>query len=243
MEVALQALPVLQEMGQLAGRSYPEHYNAIKADTEFIADRCKQYRLDVAKLEDDPGALTDGYLQIFENVFPSRIDALRMSKSSDRREQIRAEAKLRTVYHVIGEGLGAITGVWGLNAALRQLQNTNNQSDAIYLPGLTKLIGEITLIQRRHICFGLHEMGELARESYFPAVLAMFREFRQVQPLLDKMRDESFHRWGEQFPFAIRKDELASLGRKRVISWICNYVLLRPAWRDTQRLQSLAEVL
>jgi hypothetical protein len=243
MQVALQALPILQEMGRIAGRSHAEQYASIRADTEFIAETCMKYRLDVAGVEEDREALTAGYRHIFDDVFPSRINALEKSTLSDRREQIQCEARLRTVYHVIGEGLGAITGVWGLNAALRELQRTNAQAGGINLPGLTKLIGDITLIQRRHIAFGLNEMGELARESYFTAVLAMVREFRQVQPQLDKMRDETFHRWGETFPFAIDKDVLASLGRKRVIGWICNYVLSRPAWRSPQRLQSLAEVL
>ncbi|MCB0339153.1 MAG: hypothetical protein KDD53_06095 [Bdellovibrionales bacterium] len=171
MRVALDLISTLENAAQIGGREAPVHYAAVRADTGFVAEACESYRLEVGGRDGDPGALTEGFRKVFETIFPARKGDLEKAlKTATRREQIRSEAALRTDYHVIGEGLGAITGIWGMNAAMRELKNASGGESV--LPGLASLVGAVTLVERRNIAFGLSEMGELAREAYFPTVIS-----------------------------------------------------------------------
>jgi hypothetical protein len=246
MEVAQKALPELEKCSPVKSSEFCGHYSALAADTKFIVEACRQYRKDVGGVDDDPAALTPSYCRIFKEIFPELIDRLTASKNSSRREQIRAESRLRTVYHIIGEGLGAITGIWGMNAALFQLSNPEDESgqrESAKLKGLIQLVGEITKIQRRNIAFGLFELGELAREAYFPTVLSVIRQLRETKPILDKMREETFGRWGDEFPFDINQRQLAALGQKRVIGWLAREVIGQPYWMSRTRLRSLSDLI
>jgi hypothetical protein len=133
-----------------------------------------------------------------------------------------------------------------MNAALFQLSNPEDESGQrkpAKLKGLIQLVGEITKIQRRNIAFGLFELGELAREAYFPTVLSVIRQLRETKPILDKMREETFGRWGDEFPFDINQRQLAALGQKRVIGWLARDVIGQPYWMSRTRLRSLSDII
>jgi hypothetical protein len=244
MRLAHDILPLLEKASKQGGGQYAEHYAAIQEDTKYIVDICLRYRNEVAGVDEDPKAFTEGYNKIFREVLPNKVSALKESLSGNRREQIRAEAKLRTVYHIIGEGLGAITGIWGMNAAMRELQTpSSSQSQGIELPGLMKLVADMTIIERRHIAFGLNELGRLSQEAYFPTVLSVLKEFKTDKPILEQMRNETFNRWGVEFPFAIDREQLAGLGKQRVLGWIGKHILTRPGVVPRKRLSSLEDIV
>ncbi len=218
------ALHHLIESTQLAGRCNWGVYLSAAGDTQFMIDTCENYLRDVANTPVDQGAITPNFNRLFNDVFPARISMLEQAlKADDRTAQIIAEAKLRTVYHIIGEGLGAITGIWGLNAACREIKDTHG----IELNGLAALTGQITLIMRRNIAFGLSEMVALARESYWNTVPTALKELGSIRPILDGMRSETFNRNYdslEMFPFhTIREDRISKLGARRVLSWLFKF--------------------
>jgi hypothetical protein len=245
MERALSALSLLEAAAKRGGRQNPAQYAAIAADTRFVIDACTLYRSQVADRTSDPRALTPNYRRIFDQEFPHRITALSEAlDGTDRRKQIKAEAQLRTIYHVIGEGIGALTGIWGMNSALREIGiPQNGLSKPFELPELSRLLSEFTLIERRQIAFGLSELGALARESYFATSLAVLHDFKNLRPILEKMRGETFARWGAQFPFDIDKEVLAQAAKKRVIHWLVDYVLARPGIRSQKELSTLGDLL
>lgn len=242
-EMGVQAIPVVEKSSDAERRGLSEHYAALLADTKFIVDACGSYILEVAGKREDEGALTPAFRQIFQARLPELIGEVANS-SPNRRDRIRAQARLRTVHHIVGQGLGAITGVWGINAGLHQLANpAHPDSEPVHLEELKKLIGLVTLIERRSLMLGLYEMGELARQAYVLTVLSVAREFRSIKPVLDTMRDDTFRRWGEQFPFDIDKDELAWLAKKRVIGWMAQNILGQPSCITRRRIRTLADIL
>ena len=247
MEVAVGALPLLSRAAAAGQRVYREHYAAIMADTRYIIEACRRYRTEVAQKDNDPVALGGKFEVIFKQVFPARITALEqaLTNGASRREQIRAEARLRTVYHVIGEGLGAISAIWGTSAALHELKApAENSRASMELPGLAILLRDFTLIERRHIAFGLFELGELARKKYLSTVLPLLREFKDTKPVLEQMRAETFGRWGPEFPFTtIDREQLAALAKQRVVGWLRGHVLIRPFIAKRKRLASLGEIV
>lgn len=243
-DAGLAALPLFEAAAKAAGRDHSLHYAAIRADSIYMRDACVAYRSKVGCVDGDRGALTTSYCRLFQEILPAKIQKMESAAALSRRQQIRAEAELRTVYHVVGEGLGAMSGIWGMNAALRKLEGgTAVTGKTIEMPGLCALLANFTLIERRNIAFGLSEMAELVREQYFTASLATAREFLSAAPVLKRMRNETFERWGKQFPFDIDKGRLASMARNRVLGWLGEQVLVRHAPIDRVRLQTLADIV
>lgn len=225
-QCALTIIPVLEEFSveNISGTEKGDIYQEISRDTQKLISYCQQYLSRVCDLEIDEKALTSNYLEIFKNRLPFLRDSLLESKDLSRKEQVRAEIKLRTVYHLIGEGLGSISGIWGLREAIKQIDSKEEHET---LPAMNNLLSLATLIQRRNLVFGLSEINELVKERFFISSLTLLRELKRTKPILEKMRDETFTRWGEEFPFEIDQDQLATAARKRVYSWLSKVLLSR----------------
>ncbi len=239
MKSALSVVGVLRRASEKHGGDFVSNYDQVHADTRYVFSECERYRLEVAASRADPKALTPNFVRIFDDTFPNLTLNLYRAFNKSRAEQIAAEVQLRTVYHIIGEGLGAITGIWGLQKALAELKE---ESGDLSLPGLSKLVDSFTLVLRRHIAFGMSEMGELAAENYWLTVKTLLRQFRILKPVLERMRGETFERWPE-FPFAIDQKELADRGRRRVLSWVRQFVILRPGFVRRKRLRDLSRII
>jgi hypothetical protein len=249
MELAKAAIPTLERAASKAGRKNGEIYRSIENDMDYLGRECRRYLCQVANTWTlDPKAVNSpNFERIFNYRLSNQIDNLQRLIALDdnqqvAKERIQAETKLRLTLHIIAEGLGGITGVWGLNAALRELKG-NSKDTGVDLRDLADLMGVITLVLRRNIAFGLSEWRELATKSWWSTMRPAIGEFREVKPILDAMREETFSRW-EEFPFqSIDKALLAAAGRKRVLSWIGDNLLTAGVLRWERKVASLEEIL
>jgi hypothetical protein len=249
MEVAKDAIPMLSLAARRAGRKNAAIYSNIQNDMDCIGRECRRYLREVALTWelDSQAVKSSNFVAIFDTKLRSHIEKLKSLLEADDNPQlaksrIMAESKLRVDLHLIAEGLGGITGVWGLNAAIRELRGNSN-NEGVELPDLAALIGSITLVLRRNIAFGLSEWRELAKGSWWATMRSAVAEFREVKPSLNGMRKETFTRW-EKFPFeSINEDILAEVGRRRVFNWVGNYLLLAGVFRGEIKVANLEDIL
>lgn len=238
MNCAAQILPTLEAASKKNTTSdlFQLIYKDMASDISFIISGCEAYLETVAGKELDPKAQTENFNKFFHQTLQDAQKAVDANQTGV--GQLKAEVTLRTMYHVLGEGIGALSGIWGMNKALREL----NQKESTKLPGLEKLLCQFTLIERRNIAFGLHEMGLQAKENYFLTLTTALKTVKEHRPTLEAMRNETFSRW-EKFPFDIDQKFLANIAKKRVMGWVRLFIGSKPRFVARAKLKNLEKIL
>jgi len=213
-------------------------------DTRAIGSLCANYLNDVCKTPAPPAvALTPNFLKLFDRILAPQFDAYLAATKSNTANPIAAEVRLRTIYHVIAEGLGAVSAIKGMGAALQQLDSRHEQGkdqSGRYLPGLYETFQRIAFIERRNVAYGLFCLNRLGTgANYFSTTRELLSTVKEVRPVLEAMRGETFGRWSP-FPFDIDRQSLQDQTAKHVQGWIKKLII---PWAGFKNVESLSDII